>query len=421
MRYFIPRFFVFDGFETIDIQVSTRDKTTKIYLKAKKDRQFNCHVCGTKLSHFVHKKPRTVKDLPTRGFATSIHFERRTGYCSNCEKNRVEAIDFISPLSPHFTKEYSWWLAEMCEFSTVRRAAKFTDIDNMTMRRLDHKRMLKMVQSYKIPEAIKIAVDEVYARKKQRSKDESRNKKFFTVVSDLATRKVIWVTESRDKSALDEFFEIIGPSACEKIEVVAADQHDPYRASVRQYCKNAVVVWDRFHVVKTFEEAINETRKDLHHELGSKSPLYKMTRGKYRYMFLKRAERRTKQEKEHIDDILLENVDFSQLELIKEKMLSFFDQRCEADAKQVFKQVGDWIWQKQFRPLMRWYNALEKEWDTLVNYFKYRVTSALAEGINNVIKSLKRQAFGYRNMDYFRLKIMQRCGYLNSEHMPLAV
>ena len=66
----------------------------------------------------------------------------------------------------------------------------------------------------------------------------------------------------------------------------------------------------------------------------------------------------------------------------------------------------------------QWYRNFEKGWERIKNYFQYRVTSALSEGHNNVIKMLKRRAFGYRNMEYFRLKIMQVCGYLNSRYIP---
>jgi transposase len=62
--------------------------------------------------------------------------------------------------------------------------------------------------------------------------------------------------------------------------------------------------------------------------------------------------------------------------------------------------------------------ASSPHWARLANYFRYRVTSAVSEGINNVIKALKRRAYGYRNMEYFRLKILQQCGYLNSRHIP---
>jgi hypothetical protein len=77
----------------------------------------------------------------------------------------------------------------MCEFSTVKRGAEFTGIHNMSLRRLDFKRMLYMMRNYSITVATKISIDEVYARKKSKTIGESINKTFFTVISDLDTKK----------------------------------------------------------------------------------------------------------------------------------------------------------------------------------------------------------------------------------------
>lgn len=74
------------------------------------------------------------------------------------------------------------------------------------------------------------------------------------MVVDINTHKVIWVSGSRRKEALDEFFKIIGPENCKKIEVVATDQHTAYAASVEEYCPQATLVWDRFHLVQKFND-----------------------------------------------------------------------------------------------------------------------------------------------------------------------
>lgn len=100
-----------------------------------------------------------------------------------------------------------------------------------------------MLQGYRIPKVTQIAVDEVYARsKKQQKEDETRDDLFLTVIIDLKTRRVIWVSHSRRKEALDDFFKLIGAEACNDIKVVAADQHDSYAVSVREYCPNATLV-----------------------------------------------------------------------------------------------------------------------------------------------------------------------------------
>ena len=134
-------------------------------------------------------------------------------------------------------------------------------------------------------------------------------------------------------------------------------------------------------------------------------------------MFLKNASKRTQEEKDHLVRLVRENDRFLKLEIIKEAMHEFYRADSEEDAKTIFDNIGDWIWQAGFEPLMNWHNNLERGWETLKNYFKYRVTSALSEGMNNVIKTLKRSGYGYRNMHYFKLKILQKCGYLNSRFM----
>jgi transposase len=285
-----------------------------------------------------------------------------------------------------------------------------------------------MLRHYKIPEVTHIAVDEVYARSKKKFKDEDRDERFFTVIIDLSTRRVIWVAESRKQKALDQFFQLIGPDACKKIEVVALDQYDGYARSVKRHCPGATIVWDKFHVLQNFEEAVNEVRKSLHARLPTTNPIHRLSRGKYRFTFLKRAKSRDEDEREHVDEVVRQNDDFSALEMIKERMLTFFDATDETSAKEILTQIGRWIGQKvtadmmkglnpAFNPLAKWHDNITAGWSTLKNYFKFPVTSALAEGVNNVIKALKRRAFGYRNMDYFRLKIMQVCGYLNSRYI----
>ncbi len=120
------------------------------------------------------------------------------------------------------------------------------------------------------------------------------------------------------------------------------------------------------------------------------------------------------EETTHINDILKENERFAKLELIKERMITFFDQRDEASGKIVFDEVARWSAQCGFMPLIQWYRKFEKGWDTVKNYFSYRVTTGISEGINRAIKGLKWQAYGYKDMEYFKLKILQKCGYLNS-------
>jgi transposase len=419
----VPRFLrsAFPGFEVIEVKEWLNEGVIEVFLESRAERVRRCHRCVESLGPCRQSKYRVrLEGMPVMGLRLFVHFWRERGYCPRCRKHRAEKIEWIAEETPHLTQEYAWWLGRLCEIAPVSRVAELFFRDETTLWRLDLARMKRMLAFYKIPGVTAISVDEVYARKKPKFLGESRDDRFFTVICDLKTRKVLWVAESRRKEALDQFFLLIGKEACRKIEVIATDQHEGYAASICEHTPEAVHVWDRFHLMQVFEEAVNDTRKQLHEEQERGSELSRLSRGQYRFLFVKKASRRTPEEKTHIDEVLRENAQFAKLELIKERMLSFFDCQSESQAKGIFDEIGDWIWQCGFQPLMKWHKSFENGWETVKNYFRYRVTSALSEGINNVIKMLKRRAFGYKNMEYFRLKILQVCGYLNSRFIPSA-
>lgn len=413
----IPRFLQFEGYETLDFKEFLSLGFIEVPLEAKADRKRLCFRCETPLQAERGHYPVKLRGLAVMQFKLIVKLFRFKGHCPKCKKARAEKLDFISKESPHLTQDFADFIGNLCEIAPVSRVAEMFGLNQLTTWRIDFRRLKKLLSKYPIPKVTAISVDEVYARKKSKFKDENRNRKFFTVISDLKTHKVIWVSESRDTEALSQFYTLIGEEACKEITVVAMDQHEDYAKATKVHCPNATIVWDRFHIMQNFEEAVNDQRKELHGEQAKGSELSRLTRGKYRFLYLKKAIRRTEEETQHINDVFKANEHFVKLELIKERMITFFDETSAVAAKTVFEEIGDWIWQSGFQHLMKWYSNLEKGWDTLKNYFVYRVTSSLSEGINNVIKAIKRRAYGYKNMWYFRLKIMQVCGYLNSRYV----
>jgi transposase len=413
---YIPAVFrSFQGFEIRDIKEYRLERRMELFLEKTSERKHLCSRCGSELGQMNSRYWLRSQHLRVMGWMVVVCFWRERRHCTRCKKDRAEQVEFLCPTTPHVTLEMAWWINQLTEVTTVLAASRLESIDKMTCYRVDKYILMRLLQGYKIPQVSEISVDEVYARGPVQLKEgETRDDLFLTIIVDIKTHKAIWVSKSRRKEALDEFFKIIGEEACNDIKVVATDQHDDYAASVREYCKNATLVWDRFHLMRNFEEAVNDTRKDLHAEMAKGSDLQRLTRGKFRFLFLKKARDRTAEEKTHLDDVLRENEYFAKLELIKERMMTFFDQPTEEKGRGVFDEVGDWIWQARFVHLMKWHKNLEAGWDTLKNYFIHRVTTGISEGINRAIKGLKWQAYGYKDMEYFKLKILQKVGYLGA-------
>jgi transposase len=409
-------FFQFEGYKVAELEGHPAIGEFNVELVRKDTKPALCHVCGTSLGVSRGRHRVVVKDTPVFSCPIEIRFWREKGHCTKCKKARSEKVDFLSTETPHLTAYYAWWLGRLSEITSVKQAAHFVHEAPQTLWRIDFARLKNMMTKYNIPNATRIGVDEVYARKKKHP-GESRDDLFFTVIIDLVSRRVIWVSDSRKREALEEFFEKIGPERCKKIEVVAVDQHEEYAKAIRSYCSRAKIVWDRFHIVRNFLDAVNETRKAIIAKLPNAKK--KLITSKVRkFLFLTKGVRRKPEDQATLEEALKDNEELAKLELIKERMISFFDAENETEGRKVFAQVGRWIREADFKPLFNWWKFMRGGWLTLRNYFKDRITSALSEGMNNVVKSIKRRSFGFRNMEYFKLKIMQVCGMLNSRHYP---
>jgi len=330
-QLYIPQVFrSFQGFDVVDLKEWRAKRQMEIVLEANDKREHRCWRClgalGAQNSRYLVR----AKHLRMMGWQVTVAFYREKRFCPSCNKTRSEHIEFLCPSSPHVTMELAWWLSRLSEETSVLAVSRLESVDKETCYRVDKLILTRLLQGYKIPKVTHLSVDEVYARSRRQLKDgEDRDDLFVTVIVDLKTHRVIWVSQSRKKEALDEFFQILGQKGCEQIQVVATDQHRGYAASVEEFCPNATVVWDRFHLVQKFNEALNEDRRREYEQIDPESRtaerMLALMRGKYKYVFLTKAMNRSKTDKRHIDEVMQVNEKIARLEVIKEHFHKLFD------------------------------------------------------------------------------------------------
>jgi transposase len=418
---YIPQVFrSFQGFAIKDIKEWRDKRRMELILESKPEREHFCGRCGCDLGRQDGRYWLRSHHLRVMGWTVTVCFWREKRFCPACNKVRSEAIDFICQTTPHATEELAWWINRLTEITSVLAVSRLESIDKMTCYGVDKYILTRLLQGYKIPKVTAISVDEVYARgPKQLKEGETRDDLFLTVIVDSNTHKVIWVSKSRRRDGLDEFFQLIGEEACKEIKVVATDQHDGYAASVSSHAPQAVVVWDKFHLVQKFNEALNEDRKQELERIDPEGAMGDLMNGKYRYVFLTKAKNRKTTDIRHIEEVHRLNSKMAKLELIKEHFHKMFDCQSAEDAKIMMAEIYQWAWDAKAEYIWSWVNSIRNE-ARFWNYFYYRVTTGVSEGINRAIKGLKWQAYGYKDMDYFSLKILQKCGYLNSRYYMTA-
>jgi len=411
---YVPYWFrTFQGFNVSDIKEFIPTTEMELVLEKNTERKHMCACCGEILGAYHSKYHVKARHMRMMGWLVTVSFFREKRWCAKCRKHRSELIDFLCPTSPHITMELAWWINRLSELTSVLSVSRLESVDKMACYAVDHYILQRLLQGYSIPGVTRISVDEVYARsKKQMKEGETRDDLFLTVIVDQRTRKVIWVAQSRRKEALDQFFKVIGPEACKEIQVVATDQHEAYTASVTEHCPNASVVWDRFHLVQNFNEALNDERKlEWENNIDPEGELGDLVSGKYRYIYLTKAKNRSVKDQRHIDEVLKKNEKLAKLELIKEHFHKMFD-ADQGVAQIMLCECYEWAWQAKAFSIVKWILSIMDE-QRFWNFWVHRVTTGISEGINRAIKGLKWQAYGYKNMEYFMLKIMQKCGYLN--------
>lgn len=419
-KVYLPAVFkTFQGFDVVDLKESRLTHSIEIVLEKNEERIHHCTRCSEVLGAQHDRWRVRARHLRLMGWDVAVVFYREKRFCPTCKKVRSERIEWICDSSPHITMDLAWWLSRLSEETSVLAVSRLERIDKEACYQVDKFILMRLLQGYRIPEVTHISVDEVYARSpRQMKEDEDRDDLFLTVIVDMKTRKVIWVSESRKKAALDDFFALIGPEARSRIQVVATDSHEGYSASVRENCPQATIVFDRFHIVQTFNERLNDERKAelerIRENPETSEAMGDLANGKYRYLFLTKARNRSQLERTHIDEVTRLNAKIAKLEIIKERFHQMFEANDKAEAQTVMEECWKWAGQCGANLLAAWLEKMLDE-ERLWNYFTYKVTTGISEGINRVIKGLKWQAYGYKDMFYFRLKIMQKAGYLNSK------
>jgi transposase len=258
------------------------------------------------------------------------------------------------------------------------------------------KRYLKRKFSHpKLRKLKEIAIDEINIGKGNR---------YLTVVLDLKSGAVVFVGDGKGADALDPFWKSLR-SAKAKIKAVAIDMSPAYISAVLTNLPGAKVVFDHFHVIKLFNEKLSELRRDLYHEING--ALQKKVLKGTRWLLLKNAENLDpdRDEPRRLKEALELNQPLATAYYLKEEIRHLWNQPDKQEAE-VF--LEGWIARARSSNVLmlkRFANTLAAHKSGLLAYYDYPISTGPLEGMNNKIKTMQKQAYGFRDMEFFKLKI----------------
>ena len=277
---------------------------------------------------------------------------------------------------------------------TIKDVAKNLELHWDTVKEIEKKKLANKYKKVDLRGVTHTAIDEFAIKK---------GHVYQTVVMDLLQGRIIYVAKDRQMSSLDNFWKIVDRQKV-KIEAVAMDMWPAYIGSVLAHCPSAAIVFDRFHIIRKLNEAIDQTRRLLFSEEKdiNKKKIIKGTR----WLLLKKRVKISESGQKRLQEALAVNQPLAQAYYLKEELDLLWQ---ETDLKEAESFLNDWCDQAtatEVTPLVKFVARLKLHRSGILNWFNYRISTGPLEGMNNKIKVLKRKAYGYRDMEYFNLKIL---------------
>ena len=369
-----------------------------VYLVPNKKCKVVCSSCGKQGRGYDTLKERRWKHVPLWGIPVTLIYSPRRVECCNCGI-RVEAMPWTqgkSPLSLHLSVVLATWsklvawkvVGELFGFhwNTVRKAVK-----NVVDYGLANQDLSNLIY---------IGIDEI---------SRKRGHVYHTQVYDLVEKRLLWSGENRTSETLEAFFDYLGQERCEQIKAVCCDMWAPYIDAVKKRLPNALLVFDKFHIVRHLLDAVDTVRKEEAQKLKSDNPeLLK----KSRYIWLKNPWNLTDNQKVRLSDLEKLNLKINRAYLLKEAFRKFWDYSYPAWAKKYLNQWFWWATHSRLKPMRDFAWMLRRHQDDILNYFKAPIDNGAVEGLNNKAKVISHRAYGYRTAETFKLALYHGMGRL---------
>ena len=360
----------------------------------KRDKLY-CPVCRSQKVILRGTTRRRFKTFPVGFKVIYLELEVQRVGCLDCDSVRQVPLGFADPRFS-YTHAFERYALELSKHMTIQAVARHLSVSWDVIKDIQKRYLTKRFARPCLKHLQTIAIDEIAVRK---------GHVYLTVVMDMDSGAMVFGGNRKGADALDPCWKRLKRAGA-NIEAVAMDMSPAYISAVSEHLPKSAMVFDHFHVIKLFNDQLSTLRRNLYHE--AKDILQKKILKGTRWLLLKNPENLDsgKKEKDRLEEALHLNQPLSCAYYLKEDLRQIWLQKNKAKADRV---LTDWIKRAQtsgIKMLMKFAKTLSAYRSGILAYYDYRISSGPLEGTNNKIKTMKRMAYGFRDMEFFKLKIM---------------
>lgn len=299
--------------------------------------------------------------------------------------------------NPFYTKRFAFVVGRRCRVMTIADVAKEFRLDWKTVKEMDKQYMREQLRRTGTPAPEVIGIDEISIRK---------GHTYRIVVSDLIRRRPIWFGgKDRSEESMNEFYAWLGSKKAKKIRLVVMDMWKAFEKSAKKNIPQAAILYDKFHVMRHLGEALDTIRKQEYARLSGKDRSF--IKGQ-KYTLLSRKQNLDTDGRRSLRKLLRANKRLNTAYLLKETFGQLWSYDTEGWARRFFDNWKDALKWQRLKPYEEFAEMIERHWDGIAAYCHpdNKVSLGFVEGLNNKIRVIQRRAYGLRDEEYLRLKIL---------------
>lgn len=383
------------------VEMDVHGLSVDVFLTHASGSQFACPKCGRSCTVYDHLGERRWRHLDSCHFRTVLHAKPPR---VDCPDDGVHQVDLPwAEAGARFTSMFESLAIEVLLATDVKNAASILNVTWDEAWHIMERAVIRGRRAKTMAPPQLMGVDE---------KSYAKGHKYVTVVYDLRRATVEYLGQGRDFASLGAYFKAFEPSALAGIDGIALDMCQAFINACQHFVPQAAskIVFDRFHIMKKMLEAVDQVRKREHRELMHQGD-NTLARSKYLWLY----------SRENMPDKLVER--FAQLKgsqlrtarawAIKESLRELWGYVSEAWARKFWKRWHFWATHSKLTEVAKVAKLISSHLDNVLSYFHHRITNATAEGLNSKIATVQKRAYGFRNIDHFKIAVYFHCGGLD--------
>jgi len=401
-------------------QIGSRPGPSVVRLCLERTREgYSCGSCGRSVTRGYDHSTQELRHLMLWQHPTVLRFDRYRVDCPECGV-QTEALDFADVRGPRVTRPMASLIHELCKVTTVKAVAALFGLHRHTVKDIDKEALAKLQAERPLDGITVLGMDEIAVGK---------GHAYWTLVSALEGPRgpeMLNVVEGRSEKRLKRFWRWFGKDRAALITHAVIDMCRAFETSLRAHCRRKVgdevrgaqIIYDKFHVLRHLNDALNTVRKaELRKALGR----FKKTLSGKKFVLLARRARVRGHAREALDAILAASPRLQKAYLLKESLGRLWDYTYRGCARRFWQEWKAQLKWSRLKPYRRFVRMIERHLDGILAYCDKKISLGYIESSNLKARNAIRRAYGYRDKAYMKLKIIQACTPWMAQFRPWAV